>query len=345
MITFSARQWEGQYWSKDIPNGVATTPYTSAVWVVPEDGSAPARQVISLAGRGDHSSFSPDGQWLYFQAPPGGPESAIYHIYRCRPDGTDLLDLTATHSPAGSRFGYRQSRDGSRLLFTYFDGQIGRVGIMLPDGSQPYLIAPDIGYHYMADLSADNQQVVFAHTAKGYILTLKHLITGDLTVLTPGHKDCYAPQFTPDGKTIVFIRRDEEIYRMGSDGQGFQRLTEGNRYSHFTLSPEDRHGSTDSPTLSPDGQWITYIARRAGIPQVHVMRLDGSEQRQVTFRPTPCGRATFGADGKTLAFVSWEGPYTQLFTVLFAGGEARQLTEVQGAVCSLHWGPPLATKG
>ena len=90
MVVFSAMKWEGQYWSKDVPGGVETTPSTSAIYLVPADGSAPPGKVIAVQDKGQGPSFSPDGQWIYFQAPIGGHG----HIFRCREDGSGLDDLT-----------------------------------------------------------------------------------------------------------------------------------------------------------------------------------------------------------------------------------------------------------
>lgn len=335
MIVFSTKEWEGGYWSRDIPNGVEIAPYTSAVFAVSDDGSEPPRKVVDVDGRGECPNYSPDGQWIYFQA----PKNSNHHIFRCRENGSGLADLTAAHHPPGDHFGYRISLDGTRVLFTRHDGQIGRVGIMNPDGSEPKLIAPDIGYHYMADISPDNRSVVFAHTAKGYILTIKRLDDGRMRVLTPDHPESFCPQFAPDGKTIIFTRRDGDIYRVDADGAGLRRLTRGNDYITFRLSPQDTHGSSDFPSLSPDGGQIAYVARKDDVPQVHVMGIDGSNQRQLTRRKTACGRATFGPDGKRIAFVSWDGDYTQLFVVSVDGGQPKKLTDVRGAVCFLAWKP------
>ena len=338
MIVFSAREWQGEYWSRDVPGGVEIVPYESAVFIVPADGGAAPRRVVDVEGRGDFPNWSPDGEWIYFQAAPGGSSG----VFRCREDGSELLNLTASHVPPGDRYGYRSSRDGTRMLFVFHDGRIGRVGIMEPDGSHPTLIAPDIGYHYMADISPDNRSVVFAHTARGYILTLKRLDSPELKVLTPDLPECFCPQFTPDGRTILFTRRDGDIYRVNTDGTGFTRLTHGNDYCSFYLSPRDSHGSSDPPSLSPDGRQVAYIAKRDGVPQLHVMSIDGSGQRQITRRRTPCGRASFSADGARIAFVSWEEGRAQAFVVPSGGGEPRRLTSVRGAVCSLSWRPARA---
>ena len=70
---------------------------------------------------------------------------------------------------------------------------------------------------------------------------------------------------------------------------------------------------------------------------VWVMGVDGSAQRQVTFRKAPCGRVRWSPDGTRLAFVSFEGKYPQLFVVPAQGGEARQLTHMEGAVYFINW--------
>jgi Tol biopolymer transport system component len=338
MIVFSVRQWQGEYATSDRPGGVAVSPFTSALYLVPADGSAAPRRIVDVAGRGDAPHYSPDGQWIYFQAPVNG----VGHIFRCREDGSDLQNLTANHQPPGDRYGCQVSRDGTKVVFVYHDGQVGRVGLMNADGSQPYLIAPDIGYHYMAELSPDNRSVVFAHTARGYVLALKHLDTGEIVTLTPDLPESFCPQFTPDGRTIIFFRRDGDFYRVDTDGGHLQRLTNGCQHAEFRLSPKDEHGSSDPPAISPDGRQIAYTAVADGVPQVQVMDLDGGHQRQVTHRPAACGRLRWSPDGTRLAFVSWVGEYTQLFTVPAPGGEPQQLTDVHGAVYWLDWRPSAA---
>ena len=83
---------------------------------------------------------------------------------------------------------------------------------------------------------------------------------------------------------------------------------------------------------------------RDGVPNVWVRNVDGSEPRQLTFRSVPCGRARWSPDGKQIAFVSFDGKYPQLFVVPAEGGEPRQLTHVDGAVHSIEWAPPAASR-
>lgn len=335
-IIFECRQWEGDYWSRDVENGTEISPHTSAIFMVPEGGGVPPRQIpVGTELNPGAPKFSPDGQWVYFQARKEGR----WNVFRCRADGTQIVNLTGAHTPFGDRFGYSFSRDGTKVLLTYNDGRIGRVVIMDPEGTNPHLVAPELGYHYMADISPDNSSVVFAHTEKGYTLVLKRLDTGELKNLTPGLRDCFLPGFTPNGKTIIFFRRGGDVYRVDADGSGLNRLTVGNDYDTFYLSPGDKHGSSDGPSLSPDGKRIAYIAKRDGVSQVYVMDVDGSQQQQLTFRPTPCGRVAFSPDGKQIAFVSWVDKGVQLFVIDSNGGKPRQITNIQGAVYQLAWQP------
>ncbi len=336
-LVFSVKTWEGDYSSKDVPGGVETTPVVGAIWSVNGDGTG-LRKLVALGKNTDYPTASPDGQWVYFQSNAGGRSQ----VYRCRPDGTGVACLT-DGDRLGKRwkdaYGYSLSADGTRMLYTVHDGTAGHVALANADGSGPRLVAPDLGYIYMAALSPTNDRVVFSGPARGYRLLLVRLPDGKPVELTPDHPDSFVPQFTPDGKTVVFLRRDGDVYRVDADGGNLRRLTEGNRHVEFRLSAEDRHGSTDSPHLSPDGKRIAFVAVKGGVPNVCVMKLDGTGQRQLTFRDTPCGRVRWSPDGTRVAFVSFEGKYPQLFVVAADGGEPRQLTRLQGAVYFVNWMP------
>lgn len=344
-LVFSLKTWQGDYASKDIPGGVETTPTKGSIYTVNADGSE-LRKIVQLGHNTDNPAASPDGRWVYFQANLAGSTQ----IFRCHWDGSNVASLTPPDRLAKqlsasdpfnvkSSYGFVLSADGRKLVFTVHDGATGRIAIADADGSSPRLVAPHLGYIYMARLSPQNDRLVFSGPARQYRLLLIGLPDGEPRELTPDHTECFVPQFTPDGRTIVFIRRDGDVYRVDADGKNLRRLTEGNRYVELKLSPQDKHGSTDGPAVSPDGWRIAYIAIKEGIPNVHVMNLDGSNPRQLTARPTPCGRVRWSPDGKQLAFVSFVGQFPQLFVVPATGGEPRQMTNLDGAVYFVNWKP------
>jgi Tol biopolymer transport system component len=343
-LVFSVKTWEGEYASKDVPGGVQSTPTLGAIYTINADGSD-LKQIVPPGKSTDYPSVSPDGRWVYFQSKTDGGAQ----IYRCKRDGTGVTSLTppeqltkdfkAAGFEVKESFGYVLSADGRRMVFTVHDGKSGRVVAAAADGSSPRLVAPHLGYIYMARLSPESDRVVFSGPARAYRLLIAALPDAKPFELTPDHTECFVPQFTPDGKTVVFVRRDGDVYRVDADGKNLKRLTEGNKYVEFKLSPKDRHGSTDGPDVSPDGKRIAFIAVTDGVPNVCVVDIDGGNRRQLTARKTACGRVRWSPDGKQLAFVSFEGEYPQLFVVSADGGEPRQLTKLDGALYFVNWGP------
>jgi Tol biopolymer transport system component len=344
-LVFSVKTWDGEYRSRDVPGGVESPPTVGAIYTVNADGSG-LRRIVPPGPGTDYPVASRDGNWVYYQAGAVGS----MQIYRCRWDGTGATSLTppdrltkqlknAGGFTVKQAYGIALSADGTKIVFTVHDGASGRVVIASADGSSPAIVAPQIGYTYMAKLSPTNDCVVFSGPAREYRLLLANLPGGKPIELTPNHSECFVPQFTPDGKTIVFVRRDGDIYRVGADGQNFRRLTQGNRYVEFRLSAADTHGSTDGPDVSPGGKQIAFIARTSGIPNVCIVDVDGRNRRQITARPSSCGRVKWSPDGKQLSFVSFQGKYPQLFVVPANGGEANQITQLDGGVYFAHWAP------
>jgi len=325
--------WEGDYWSEDRAGGVDTPPVKSAIYTIRADGTE-MRKSADPGGRSHYAHFSPDGQWIYFQSNAAGR----WNIYRCRPDGSELADLTKDHAMSKESYGYNISRDGKLLVYSSVSDTC-RIGIMNADGTAPRLVAPDLAYHYMADFSPDGQHVVFAYAAHHYRLILCRIDGTQRIPLTPDRPGCLMPRFTPDGKTIFFLQRDGEIHRIDPDGRNHRALTKGNDYNSFHLSEKDAHGSRDPADASHDGKRLAYIGRVKGIPQVFTMKIDGTDQRQLTHRPTACARVRWSPDDERISFISFEGKLPQLFLISAEGGEPKQLTDVAGAVDFPNWRP------
>ncbi|MBM3500509.1 MAG: hypothetical protein FJX74_17765, partial [Armatimonadetes bacterium] len=175
-LVFSLRSWEGEYETEDIPGGVRITPCTAAIHAIRADGTG-LRKVVDLGAVTDAPGCSPDGRWIYFQSNATGR----YRIYRCRPDGTEVTSL-ARDEFLGSRwldaYGYAPSVDGKRIAYTVHDGSVGNVVVANADGSEPRLVAPELGYTYMAALSPAGDLLVFSGPARDYRLLLAPLPQG-----------------------------------------------------------------------------------------------------------------------------------------------------------------------
>ncbi len=311
-----------------------STPVAGSIHSIRSDGSELCK-IVEPGQDANAPAFSPDGRWLYFQSSTTG----TYKISRCRTDGSELQTVVSPKSVGPSwksAFGISVAPDG-RLVSTVHDGQLGHVAIASPDGSRPRVIAPTAGYLYMAVQSPAGDVVVCSGPAAVYRLQRIRLADETPVVLTPDHPESFGPQFTPDGKTIVFFRHDGEIYRVGADGHDFRRLTVGAHHIEFRLSPQDQHGSSDGPHVSPDGRRIAYISEQGGVANVHVMDIDGTHQQRLTNRTSPCGMVRWSPNGRHIAFFSFEGKYPQLFVIPAEGGEPQQLTRLDEAVYLLAW--------
>lgn len=127
-----------------------------------------------------------------------------------------------------------------------------------------------------------------------------------------------APAITPDG-TRVFapvtrfdVPKDEgitDIWQWNIDGSGQRQLTEG--------------GTGNNPSVSPDGRWLAFSAKREGdkAAQVYVMPAEGGEARRLTALDTGVQSLRWFGDSKRIAFVS------RLFADLPLDGQGARVEE------------------
>ncbi len=132
----------------------------------------------------------------------------------------------------------------------------------------------------------------------------------------------YNPQFSPDGKRIVFESNrsgPEEIWVANADGTGLAQLTTIGRHS-------------GSPHWSPNGQWIVFDSRAAG-GRWDVWAIDsaGGTPRQLTRGPGDANVPRFSYDGKLVYFHSSRTGRLEVFRVPFPEGQAVQVTHNGGA--------------
>jgi Tol biopolymer transport system component len=354
-LVYGTLLWQGDFLGLfKTPGGVKGSIHTI------EDTGANDKTLIDLGGGyTSNPQFSPDGQWLYFQSNAGGPHLSVY---RSRPDGSEVTNLSALaklgpHWQDAEAYGFSLSGDGSKIVYTVNNGAASVV-YANADGTNARLIAPQLGYIYQAALNQTGNVVVFANNTKGYQLNLVQLPDGQPEVLTPEMTQCCVPQFTPDGKTIVFLHNhklnpqdrpgdhsDGDLYSLDVVTKQVTQLTHNNKYLDYYVSPTDSHGATDVPSISSDGKQIAYIRLVNGVPQVHTMNLDGSHQQQLTFGPTASGRVVWSPDGKQLAFMTFVDNYPQLFVMDSQGGTPRQLTHISGGCAYVvKWQPTMDRK-
>ncbi len=137
-------------------------------------------------------------------------------------------------------------------------------------------------------VSPDGTQVAFVGYSDGqcdlYLYELEPRRLRRLT-RTPGPED--TPDFSPDGKSLVFVG----LWQIGPtlSWDVFVLDLEGDRIEMLTSDPFFDWG----PRFSPDGEWIALESTARGPSDIHVLRRDGR------------GRAAFTYDEWRDAFPCW----------------------------------------
>lgn len=143
----------------------------------------------------------------------------------------------------------------------------------------------------------------------------------------------YNPDWSPDGRTIVF-ESDREgelaLYLVAADGGAVTRLTPPGL-------------EAEVPRFSPEGDWITFVSREGDGPlQLYRVRRDGSDLDRIAASDRADYSASWSPDGTRLVFMSRPAGATvthDLHVVTLDGRERGSITGADGNDLSPDWSP------
>lgn len=198
-----------------------------------------------------------------------------------------------------------------------------QICIMNADGSGfRRLTTNDNVQHYYPSLAPDGKSVLYSAFLEqnNYEIYRLDLENNRVERLTNGFGIDNAPELSPDGQTIVYMRSSPtrntfNIMLMEQDGDNAENIPSVNGWD---------------PTWSPDGRRILFASDRNGAAQLYTVRTDGTQLQRITNLPAIRGRSDWSPDGQFI--VTYSGPAwnRELFIMNADGSNVRQLTPSGG---------------
>ena len=106
------------------------------------------------------------------------------------------------------------------------------------------------------------------------------------------------PRVSPDGKTIVYVRKSNDIMRDRERSNIWQVSASGNDHRPLYSGLE----SVRSPRWSPNGERLAFISNDTGSQQIYVRWIDNGETAVISQLLKSPSSLTWSPDGKWLAF-------------------------------------------
>ena len=188
-------------------------------------------------------------------------------------------DMDPDWSPEGTKIAFVSGRTGEYQIY-----------VMDADGTNQIKLTDGPLEKRDPDWSPDGGKIAFTVRDRRSRIDVMDANGENRVVL---ENEASRPAWSPDGGQIVFVSaRDggSEIYVIGADGQGLERLTDDFLSGH-------------SLSFSPDGRRIASDSTHVEFYHIYVMGADGKKRKWLTHNKEHHVHPTWSPDGGTIAYV------------------------------------------
>jgi len=159
--------------------------------------------------------------------------------------------------------------------------------------------------------SANSDEIAFSREEAGIrSIFVKHIASGEERRLTGGDYDCIQPSWSPDGRTVLFVKAKRPRVKL-EPGDVFGLFVDGDIWS-IDLSTRKETRLVDNafnPEYSPDGKRIAFDASWAGPRRIWAVDERGYNPQQLTSDSSEGishVRARWSPDGMRVVFQNIE---------------------------------------
>lgn len=271
-----------------------------------------------------------------FSPPPSPPISPTP-----TPPPARRMAVYGSNAEAGSLQALSWSADARKAAYTLLAGESNLWTLDLETGSKSNLLktrptnfpatasiltlswsptGESIAFVAKNDLGVANLYLI---DVQGQRITMLSNATSSRATLKA--EPLHAPQWRPDGKTILYVVGDD-LWSVAKENGARTQITKGIPIG--------------SARWSPDGSEILYTIRRAATENVWLMNADGKNYRGITFGGVN-QQPKFSPDGKTILYSSRDAASArdQLYAIERDGSNLRKLTATTNVIREFSWSP------
>lgn len=252
--------------------------------------------------------WHPDGKRLLYSSLKDG----TFQVFASYLDGEAPLQLTFRKEDCEVA---DVSPDGSKLLFGSSEEEAELWSANVDSGEESELTS-ETGVELWPDVSPDGKMLAYQFTTaprsgsgifNNTILRASIASRGDRLPIT---RDGFDPKWSPDGKSIAFLRSyrtSYDLFTVSAAGGSERRITtRGVYFSGFVKLSYARNENTDY-SWSPDGTSIAYSSRESGFSNIFTVVVDDLTEATISQNTNSTLRLVsplWSPDGKRIAYVA-----------------------------------------
>ena len=241
------------------------------------------------------------------------------------------------------------SPDGKKIVFVRTFQRENKIMMIDVDGKNEVNLSTKEGYSDSNPIfSPDGTKIVFSsRKAKPQKEDINNAAILEMDVdgrnrrlLYKTNADILSPNFSPDGKTILFEEytpNDWDIIAVDTDGKHRRQLTD-NHERPLRLSTSFRAADIRA-RFSSDGEQIVFVSNRDGNYEIYLMEADGSDQTRLTHNEAIDWMPTFSPDGTKIVFVSDRDGNEEVYIMNVDGSEQMRLTNYDNKDVTPYFSP------